>query len=98
MLREPDVVPSGDHLLFPDFVLEHRNDPARRWWVEIVGFWTVEYLAHKLARYRAAGLPDLILCIDATRDIAASELPEGAHIVRFRCHVSVEAILAIVDG
>jgi hypothetical protein len=95
--REPDVVPSGDHLLFPDFVLEHEHDAGRRWWIEIVGFWTTDYLAEKLARYRAAGLDHLILCIQATRQVADSDVPAGARVVRYQRHVAVEEILAIID-
>ena len=98
VLREPDVVPSGDHLLFPDFVLEHRVDAARRWWVEIIGFWTLDYLVQKLARYRAAGLSNLILCIDAAREVSTADLPAGAHVVRYRRHVPIDEVLGIVDA
>lgn len=98
VLREPEVVVSGDHLLFPDFLLEHRHDTRRRWWVEIVGFWTSAYLVQKLARYRAAGLVQLILCIQAARNVADAELPTEARIVRYQRHVPVDEILRIVSG
>lgn len=95
-IREPAAVAAGDHLLFPDFLLEHRDDPTRRWWVEILGFWTSDYLAH----YREAQLPNVILCIDAERAVAADELPPDARIVRFRRRIEVEHVLAIIarDG
>jgi predicted nuclease of restriction endonuclease-like RecB superfamily len=57
VVHEPEPVAAGDALVFPDFALQHRLDPSRRWLLEIVGFWTPEYLARKLASYRAAGLP-----------------------------------------
>lgn len=36
--------------------------------LEIVGFWTADYVAKKLRRWRAAGLGRLILSIDAARN------------------------------
>jgi predicted nuclease of restriction endonuclease-like RecB superfamily len=42
-------VPVGDTVIFPDFALHHRRDAGRRWLVEIVGFWTADYLARKFA-------------------------------------------------
>jgi len=80
--------------LFPDFLLQHRLDPSRRGLLEIVGFWTPEYLARKLAGYRAARVPNLILSIDEQRSCGASELPAGARIVRFRGRIRAKEILA----
>jgi predicted nuclease of restriction endonuclease-like RecB superfamily len=98
VLREPSAVDAGRRLVFPDFQLEHRTAPDRRWWVEIVGYWTTDYLAHKLASYRAAGLPRVILCVDAKRSLAEHELPRDARIVRFEKQVPIDEILAIINS
>jgi predicted nuclease of restriction endonuclease-like RecB superfamily len=98
VLREPEPVDAGGHLAFPDFLLEHRDDSDRRWWVEIVGFWTSNYLRHKLATYRAARLPRVILCIDAKRTVEERDLPSDARIVRFTKSISPEEILSIIDS
>lgn len=98
VLREPSPIDAGGHLAFPDFLLEHRDTPERCWWVEIVGFWTSDYLEHKLATYRAARLPRVILCIDAKRTIDERDLPADARIVRFTKSIAVEQILNIIDG
>lgn len=98
VLREPSAVDAGTHLVFPDFQLEHRMVPDRRWWVEIVGYWTSDYLAHKLASYRAASLPHVILCVDANRSLAEHELPRDARLVRFEKRVPVEEVLAIIEA
>src|SRR2546427_5183295 len=50
-------VQAGGTLIFPDFALRHRAD-GRRWLVEIVGFWTRDYVERKLALLRVAGLQD----------------------------------------
>ncbi len=67
VIREPEAVPAAGKLIFPDFLLRHRLDPARAWLVEIVGFWTPDYLSRKLAGLRAARIPNLILCVDEER-------------------------------
>lgn len=98
VLREPSPIDAGGHLAFPDFLLEHREAPARHWWVEIIGFWTSDYLRHKLMTYRAARLPRVILCIDAKRPIENRELPVDARIVRFTKSIPVDQILGIIDA
>jgi len=98
IIREPEPVVAGNALLFPDFVLQHRCDGGRRWILEIVGFWTPEYLDRKLTLYRRAGLRNLILCIDDERQCADGDLPVGARVLRFRRHVAVEDVLRILRG
>lgn len=94
LVREPAPVRAGDTLVFPDFALVHRRDPTRRWWLEIVGFWTPEYLRTKLEHLRAAGLSRLILCVSDRLACAANELREDACIIRFKGRVDPKAVLA----
>jgi predicted nuclease of restriction endonuclease-like RecB superfamily len=56
LVREPEPVPAGRTLIFPDFLLRHRLCPQRSFFVEILGFWSADYLARKLALLREAGL------------------------------------------
>jgi predicted nuclease of restriction endonuclease-like RecB superfamily len=97
VIREPEPVAAGPSLVFPDFALQHRHEPSRRWLVEIVGFWTPEYVRRKLALYRAARIAKLILCIDEERACADDDLPAGALVVRFRRHVDAEAVRRLVE-
>jgi len=87
VVREPEPIAVEGTLIFPDFALQHRRDPGRRWLLEVMGFWTPDYVARKLAFYRKASLSNLILCLDEARNCAAADLPEGALIVRFRRRV-----------
>jgi hypothetical protein len=59
--RETAPLAAGGELFLPDFVLRHRD--GRQALVEIVGFWTPEYLEAKLAKAEAAGLANLILVV-----------------------------------
>lgn len=96
VVRDPQPIVAGAALAFPDFALVDRADPSRRWLIELVGFWTPEYLVAKLAAYRAAALPNLVLCIDESRRCADGDLPEGARVVWYRRSVPAEAVLAAI--
>jgi predicted nuclease of restriction endonuclease-like RecB superfamily len=97
-LREPEAVPARGTLIFPDFLLRHRLEPSRRWLVEILGFWTRDYVTHKLDRLRDAGIPNLILCIDEERRCSESDLPRHARVIRFRKRVDVAGVLEIIEA
>ncbi|MCA9625951.1 MAG: DUF790 family protein, partial [Myxococcales bacterium] len=97
LLREPRAIPAGGTLVFPDFELQHRRAPTRRWLLEIAGFWTPSYIADKLAPLRAAHLDHFILCIDEARNCAPEELPSHARVVRYDKRIDPAAILAIID-
>jgi hypothetical protein len=92
-VREPEPINAAGTLIFPDFALQRRADPGRRWLLEIVGYWTADYVARKLARYQSAQLSNLILCIDEQRNCANADLPALARIVRFRRRVDPAAVL-----
>lgn len=97
VVREPEPVPAGDALIFPDLALVHRLDPRRRALVEVVGFWTPDYLARKLSLLRRAGLADLILCVDADRACGQGDLPPGARVVRYRRRVPAAEVVALLQ-
>ncbi len=61
LAREATPVAAGGELLLPDFTLRHRD--GREALVELVGFWTPEYLEAKLRKVRTAGLSHLILVV-----------------------------------
>jgi predicted nuclease of restriction endonuclease-like RecB superfamily len=96
VIRDPQPLLAEGGLAFPDFALIHREDASRRWLIELVGFWTPEYIARKLATYRAVGVSNLILCIDERHRCAAGELPQGVRLVWFRKRVDPKAVLAAI--
>jgi predicted nuclease of restriction endonuclease-like RecB superfamily len=97
VVREPEALPAGGSLLFPDFALEHRHD-GRRWLVEILGFWSPTYVTRKLAGLRAAGIPNLVLCVAEGRNCAEDELPPLARVVRYRRWVDAAAVLQAIEN
>jgi predicted nuclease of restriction endonuclease-like RecB superfamily len=96
VVREPEPIVAEQTLIFPDFALQQRSDPGQRWLLEIMGFWTPDYVARKLTLYRKARVSRLILCIDEARNCAEADLPPGALVVRFRRRVDPAAILRAI--
>jgi predicted nuclease of restriction endonuclease-like RecB superfamily len=98
VIRDPQPLTAGRSLVFPDFALVHRHDPQRRWLVEIVGFWTPDYLRRKLDSYRLIEASNLILCIDERRRCADGDLPPGHQVIRYRKRIDPRAVLAILEA
>jgi predicted nuclease of restriction endonuclease-like RecB superfamily len=98
LLREPEPVRAGDTLIFPDFLLRHRLDPSRQHLLEIIGFWTADYVERKLRGLRAAGIRNLILVIDEDRRCADGDLPPGARVVWYRRRIDPQRILEAMSA
>ena len=98
IVREPEPIRAGGHLVFPDFAVHPRHEPGARWFVEIVGFWTAEYLAAKLEHLRLARIANLVLCIDEERNVGASDLPGSVRVVRYRRRVDPHAVIRAIRG
>jgi hypothetical protein len=98
LLREPEPIPAGRTLIFPDFRLRHRLCPERTFLLEIAGFWSADYLRRKLTLLREAAIDNLILCVDSDRSCGDEELPAGASIVRFRRRIDPHSVLAVAGG
>ncbi len=98
IIREPEPIDAGGHLFFPDFAVHPRLGTSKRWFVEIVGFWTPEYLARKLERLRAARISNLIVCVDVDRNVGEGDVPASATLVRYRRRIAVAEVLEIVSS
>lgn len=61
LTREETPVDLGEELLLPDFTFRHED--GRMALVELMGFWTPEYLEQKLRKVRLAGLDHLVLVV-----------------------------------
>jgi len=97
LLREPAPVAAGGTIIFPDFLLRHRLVPERSFLVEIVGFWSADYVKRKLDLLSQAKLDNLILCLDEERACADEALPPGARVVRFRRRLDPSKVLELAQ-
>jgi predicted nuclease of restriction endonuclease-like RecB superfamily len=92
LLREPEPLRAGGTLIFPDFLLRHRLHPRRQVLIEIVGFWTPQYLTAKLEKLRQTEAVCL-LCIDTDRACALGDLPPNLPVLRFHRRIDAAAVL-----
>ena len=97
LIREPEPVVCDDSLIFPDFALIHRRDASKRFLLEIVGFWTPDYLREKLSRLRSITFDPLILCIDRRLNCSTDEVPAHSRIVWFERRIDPSAVLAAIN-
>lgn len=74
LVREDAPLSVAGQVFLPDFTLRHRD--GREALVEIMGFWTPEYLADKVRKIRAAGLENLVLVV--YRGLAAGPVEAAA--------------------
>ncbi len=76
LVREDDVFDLGAEVMIPDFALEHPD--GRRAILEIVGFWTPEYLASKLAKIRQVEAENVIFAVSERLDCANEDFGSAA--------------------
>lgn len=97
MTREPGPLIAGNKAMLPDFVFERLG---RRVYLEIVGFWTPDYIRRKFAKLRdmlagpAAGGIDMLVGIDSSLLCSqASEVAGLPGVFMFGRDMSVKPIL-----
>jgi predicted nuclease of restriction endonuclease-like RecB superfamily len=84
----PPPIAAGASLVCPDAVLEFAGHAT---YLELIGFWTIEFLHNKLALYQRAGIDDVVFCIDESRGCTKERLPTSLPIVRYTKHMTAAA-------
>jgi predicted nuclease of restriction endonuclease-like RecB superfamily len=96
LIREPQPIQAGHHLIFPDFALKHRTDPGKSWLLEIIGYWTKAYLERKSAALIAAGIKNLVICINKNLG-GGYEWPTNATIIPFDRRIDPSSVLSAIQ-
>jgi predicted nuclease of restriction endonuclease-like RecB superfamily len=95
LIREGAVLPlGGGRLLVPDFVFRHADGTEVA--LEIVGYWTPEYLADKLRRLAAARGANLVVAVPRPLAVRAGRLP--AVVLPFRRRLLLRDLLPRLEG
>jgi predicted nuclease of restriction endonuclease-like RecB superfamily len=90
--REPPPIACGEHLLFPDLVVERGGT---RWFLEVLGFSTKESVRAKLDHYCRAGASRVVLCVDRAH---APDCELEVQVCSFTRHVDVDDLFATLDA
>ncbi len=69
LVREPDPVAAGEHVVIPDFAFDWRHRDFRVYF-EIMGFWTPEYVEKKLSRLADVEDVELLVAVDESLGVA----------------------------
>jgi predicted nuclease of restriction endonuclease-like RecB superfamily len=92
VVRIPSPHGAPSKLAFPDFALVSSRG---RVLVEVVGYWTPDYLAAKRAMMKASGKP-LVMCIDERH--ADAELRDAPNVVAFKKRIDPQALVRACES
>ena len=90
--RRATCTPAGRRVFFPDFTLTRDGVSVL---VEVVGFYTPEYLRGKLEALRAAPAERLIVCVDESLACEDGEVP--GTVIRYRKKIDAALLLKRAD-
>jgi len=75
LVREPDPVPAGEHVVIPDFAFDYDHGEFRVYF-EIMGFWTPEYVEKKLSRLADVEDVEMLVAVDESLGLG-EDAPES---------------------
>lgn len=88
--REPMILKAGPHIFIPDFGFERRG---LQYYLEIVGFWTPEYLERKLGKLKAVEAP-LLIAVDKHLNCAEEDLQQtGKEVFTYEKTLPLEPVV-----
>jgi hypothetical protein len=92
LTREPEPLVTGNSVFIPDFRFE-KGDMSL--YMEVVGFWTEDYLKKKLYKLQKLGMEDLIIAVD--RKLACSGFKGlKGDVIYYEKNVPVKEVLRIL--
>ena len=94
LVREGTVLHDGQTAFFPDFTLRH--DDGREVALEIVGFWTPEYLAHKCATLSRFAEHEVLVAAPERHAEKLATLP--GDVIWYKSALRPEAVLAALGS
>lgn len=92
----PQLFEQDGQLASPDLAMIRRRSPHRRCFLEIIGYWTNDYLSRKLERVQIDGSP-LLLCVDVQRQCGEGELPPHPAILPYTKRLDASDVLRAVN-
>jgi hypothetical protein len=96
LVREDDVFDLGAEVMIPDFAIEHPD--GRRAILEIVGFWTPEYLDAKLEKIRQVKTDNFVLAVSERLDCASEEFGRAAdRVLWFKTGIHVYDLVELAE-
>jgi predicted nuclease of restriction endonuclease-like RecB superfamily len=92
--REGEVIDLGDSVMIPDFTFRHPD--GRTASLEIVGFWTPEYLRQKMEKIQKAGRRNLFLAVNRTLNCGKEKF--DGPVFYYRTGIKLKDVLGMLEG
>jgi predicted nuclease of restriction endonuclease-like RecB superfamily len=97
--RESELVVLKNTVMIPDFCLEHRDDPTRRILLELVGFWTPNYLRTKLAKLREAQCSHMVVLVYQRLNVTEEDFRDiPSEVIFFKEKPVIKQIVPVVEA
>jgi predicted nuclease of restriction endonuclease-like RecB superfamily len=94
--RETDIIDLKDTVMIPDFAFVHPD--GRRAMMEIVGFWTPDYLRKKLDKLRRAGRPNMVIAVSEKLNCSADDFVDiPGEVMFFKYRINVHEVIERVE-
>ena len=92
--REAEVIDLKETVLIPDFTLIHPD--GRRRSLEIVGFWTPEYLEKKLEKLRKVDGQDLIIAVNDSLNCSREDF--HGQVIFFKTGLRPQKVIDVLEN
>jgi predicted nuclease of restriction endonuclease-like RecB superfamily len=91
--REAEVVDLKETVLIPDFTFSHPDGRCQH--LEIVGFWTPEYLEKKLAKLKKADRDDMIIAVNETLNCSKDDF--HGRVIFFKTGLRPQKVIEMLE-
>jgi predicted nuclease of restriction endonuclease-like RecB superfamily len=93
LVREPDLLASGEYAVVPDFAFDYSHTPFRVFF-EVMGFWTPEYVEKKLSRFAELEEVAFLVAVDESLGVgeAVETLTDG--VIPYTGHIRIKPVRA----
>jgi len=94
--REPEPVIAGKHVLIPDFSFEREG---AKLYMEVVGFWTTEYLTRKIEKLKKTS-ERMLVAVDenlACERLSKLEKQQSLNIIYYRNKIPLPPVLRYLE-
>ena len=95
--RETDIINLKDTVMIPDFAFSHPD--GRRALMEIVGFWTPDYLQKKLWKLKRAAMPNMIMVVSDQLNCSTEDFRDiPGEVLFFKTRIKPRDVLDKVEA
>ena len=92
--REGGVLSQDGVIFIPDFIFRHED--GRTVYLEIVGFWTPEYLRNKLSKLRRFEKEHIIVAVPEALNCARNDF--SGPVISFKARLLLKDVLPVLDA